>query len=146
MSGCFKACMSAHFPQSENGIHRSDDSPLLQVPNGVADSIKFQLTSITPQDWSVSMYFFNCYLAAPWPTLGIIKQGDSLTHPMLITCVLHIWHKGKGHREPCNKVGSLSPVKWLVGFEPEPSDSELTRPFSLIFDTDFNYVYGLFWQ
>ena len=32
----------------------------------------------------------------------------------------------------------LSLVKWLVGFEPEPSDSELTRPFSLIFDTDFN--------
>ena len=29
-------------------------------------------------------FFFNCYLAAPWPTLGHY-QGDSLTHLMLIT-------------------------------------------------------------
>ena len=29
-------------------------------------------------------YFFNCYLAAPRPTLGHYR-GDSLTHPMLIT-------------------------------------------------------------
>ena len=29
-------------------------------------------------------FFFNCYLAAPWPTLGHYR-GDSLTHPMLIT-------------------------------------------------------------
>ena len=34
-------------------------------------------------------YFFNSYLAAPRPTLGHY-QGGSLTHPMLITCVLHI--------------------------------------------------------
>ena len=32
------------------------------------------------------LFFFilNCYLAAPWPTLGHCR-GDSLTHPMLIT-------------------------------------------------------------
>ena len=35
---------------------------------------------------------------------------------MLITCVLHIWPEG--HREPRNKVGSLSPAERLVGFEP----------------------------
>ena len=29
-------------------------------------------------------FFFNCYLAAPRPTLGHYR-GDSLTHPMLIT-------------------------------------------------------------
>ena len=29
-------------------------------------------------------FFFNCYLAAPLPTLGH-SQGDSLTNPMLIT-------------------------------------------------------------
>ena len=32
--------------------------------------------------------FQNCYLAAPWPTLGHYR-GGSFTHPMLITCILH---------------------------------------------------------
>ena len=32
----------------------------------------------------MSSFFFNCYLAAPRPTLGHYR-GDSLTHPMLIT-------------------------------------------------------------
>ena len=59
-------------------------------------------------------FFFNCYLAAPRPTLGHYR-GGSLTHPMLITCVLHI--QPKGHRQPRNEVGSLSSGKHLVGFE-----------------------------
>ena len=29
-------------------------------------------------------FFFNCYLALPWPTLGNSRE-DSLTNPMLIT-------------------------------------------------------------
>ena len=32
----------------------------------------------------IAIFFFNCYLAAPRPTLGHYR-GDSLTHPMLIT-------------------------------------------------------------
>ena len=60
------------------------------------------------------VFFFNSCLAAPWPTLGHY-QGGSLTHQMLITCVLYI--RPEGHWEPCNKVGSLSPAKHLVGFE-----------------------------
>ena len=32
----------------------------------------------------IYIYIFNCYLADPRPTLGHY-QGDSLTHPMLIT-------------------------------------------------------------
>ena len=32
----------------------------------------------------IIIIFFNCYLAAPWPTLGH-SQRDSLTNPMLIT-------------------------------------------------------------
>ena len=59
--------------------------------------------------------FFNCYLVAPWPALGHYR-GDSLTHLMLITAVLHF--QPKGHQEPRNKVGSLSPAEHLVGFEP----------------------------
>ena len=60
--------------------------------------------------------FFYCYLATPRPTLGHYR-GGSLTHPMLITCALHILPDG--HREPRSEVGSLSPAKCLVGFEPE---------------------------
>ena len=41
-------------------------------------------------------FFFNCYLAAPRPTLGHYR-GDSLTHPILITAFLHI--RPEGHRE-----------------------------------------------
>ena len=66
-------------------------------------------------------FFLNCYLAVPRPTLGH-SQGDSLTNPMLITAFVHI--RPEGHREPRNKVGSLSPAERLVGFEPEPSDSD----------------------
>ena len=58
--------------------------------------------------------FFNCYLAAPWPTLGHY-WGGSLTHLMVITCILHI--QPEGHWEPCNEVGSLSPTQHLVGFK-----------------------------
>ena len=56
-------------------------------------------------------------LTAIWsrPILGNY-QGGNLTHPMLITCVLHI--QPKGHQEPCNKVGSPSPAEHLMGFEP----------------------------
>ena len=58
---------------------------------------------------------FYCYLAAPRPTLGHY-QGGSLSHPMLITCVLHI--RPEGHQEPRNEVGSLTLAECLVGFEP----------------------------
>ena len=60
-------------------------------------------------------FFFNCYLATPHPTWGHY-WGGSLTHPMLSTCILHI--QPEGHQEPQNKVGSLSPAKHLVEFEP----------------------------
>ena len=71
-------------------------------------------------------------MTAPRPTLGHYR-GDSLTHPMLITCVLHIRPEGhrelmlitcvlrirpEGQQEPRNEVGSLSPAERLVGFEP----------------------------
>ena len=54
-------------------------------------------------------------MAAPRPTL-VHYRGGSLTHAILITCVLHI--RPKGHREPCNEDKSLSPAERLVGFEP----------------------------
>ena len=59
--------------------------------------------------------FFNCYLAAPRPTLGYY-WGGSLTQPMLIAFILHI--RREGYRDPHSGVGSLSPAKGLVGFEP----------------------------
>ena len=48
--------------------------------------------------------FFNCYLAAPRPTLGH-SQGDSLTNPMLITAYLC---QPESHQTPHNELGSLS--------------------------------------
>ena len=62
----------------------------------------------------IFFFFLNCYLAVPRPTLGH-SQGESLTNPMLITAFLHV--QPEGHREPCSKVGSLSPAERLVGFE-----------------------------
>ena len=50
-------------------------------------------------------FFFNCYLAAPLPTLGNYL-GDSLTHPMLITVCLHV--RPESHCEP-SEVGSPKP-------------------------------------
>ena len=44
-SGCFMACMSAHFPVSKLGyVDRMTHCGM--VPKGVADSIEFQLTSL----------------------------------------------------------------------------------------------------
>ena len=65
-------------------------------------------------DFKTWFFFFNCYLAAPRPTLGHY-WGDSLTYPMLITAFYMFKHEG--HREPHNEVGSLSPTECLVGFE-----------------------------
>ena len=59
--------------------------------------------------------FFSCYFAAPRPALDHCQEG-SLTHLMLIICILHI--RPEGQREPRNEVGSLSPAERLVGFEP----------------------------
>ena len=54
------------------------------------------------------LFFFNCYLAVPQPTLSH-SQGDSLTNPMLITAFVHV--RPEGHREPRNEVGSLYPAE-----------------------------------
>ena len=62
----------------------------------------------------ITFFFFNCYLVAPQPPLGH-SQGDSLTKPTLITVFVHT--RPKGHQEPRNEVGSLSPAERLVGFE-----------------------------
>ena len=42
------------------------------------------LTHVTQYISYIYIYIFNCYLAAPRPTLGH-SRGDSLTNPMLIT-------------------------------------------------------------
>ena len=51
-------------------------------------------------------------------------RGDSLTHLMLIIGFSHF--RPEGHRKPRNEVGSLTPAERLVGFEPEPSNSDCT--------------------
>ena len=62
----------------------------------------------------VLLGFFNCYLAAPLPTLGH-SQGDSLTKPMFITAFELF--QPKGYQKPLNKVGSLSHPEYQGRFE-----------------------------
>ena len=62
---------------------------------------------------------FLCFLSTSWLPpllpLGHCQEG-SLTNPMLITAFYLF--RPEGYRERRNKVGSLSLVKHLVGFEP----------------------------
>ena len=55
----------------------------------------------------------KCYFSVP--RLPLVHYRG-LTHPILITAFLHI--QPEGHREPRDEVGSLRPVKLLLGFEP----------------------------
>ena len=52
-----------------------------------------------------ALFFFNCYLAVPLPTLGH-SRGDSLTKPMLITS----FSTSSSRRSP-GASGSLSPAE-----------------------------------
>ena len=61
------------------------------------------------------VFFFNCYLAAPRPTFGPLSRGQPHS-PDVNHFVLYF--RPEGHQEPPSKVGSLSPAKHLVGFEP----------------------------
>ena len=57
----------------------------------------------------INFLLFGC----PTTNFGLFSRG-SLTNLMLITALYLCWPEG--HWEPCNKVGSLSPAKRLVGF------------------------------
>ena len=74
-------------------------------------------TAILVFTWFILQYllFFNCYLAAPRPTLSHYR-GDSLTHPMLITAFYIFEPKVTGSL--ATRFGSLSPAERLAEFEP----------------------------
>ena len=62
----------------------------------------------------------NCiFVTAIWLSYGqlwaILKETASLTQ-VLITAFVQV--RPEGHREPRNKVGSLSPAECLAGFQP----------------------------
>ena len=65
-------------------------------------------------EFSLNSSFFNFCLAALWPTLGHY-QGDSLTHPVLITAFGQF--QPVGHCKPHSKVKTLSPAEDLARFE-----------------------------
>ena len=75
----------------------------------------FRLTILSVTKQYLPYFFFNCYLAAPRPTLGHYR-GDSLTHPMLITAFFYIFDPVTGSL--VTRLGPLSPAEHLVGFEP----------------------------
>ena len=74
----------------------------------------------------VKLVFFNCYLAAPRPSLGHY-WGVNLTHSMLIT---EFWPEGQ--REPRNELRSLSSsgVFWTGNIPILIVTAEPTRPLS----------------
>ena len=117
--------------------------------------IKFSTQGLSHALTAWFFFFFNCYLAAPWPTLGHYR-GDSLTHPMLITAGFFLHFRPEGHREPHNEVGSLSPAKHLVGFELRTfrfllqqlnplGHSPLSRPFFLVLKACVCYFWSNFY-
>ena len=65
----------------------------------------------------VSQFFFflSCLTANVQPLSRRHRHSPNVNN-----CILHIWPKG--HWEPHNKVGSVSPAKHLVEFEPSNSD------------------------
>ena len=72
------------------------------------------------EKWSVIFVISKFFLLADVLKRSAIADKHPLfaallTPPMLITAFLHFWHKG--HWEPCNDVGPLSPAKLLMGFE-----------------------------
>ena len=84
----------------------------------------------------LSLHFFNCYLAAPRPTLGHCRR-DSLIHSMLISAFLKL--RPEDHWEPHSEVGSLSPAERLVGFELETFPFWLQRLNPLGHSTVFTF-------
>ena len=75
---------------------------------------KLPNTKILP-NLNIKNHFFNCYLPAPWQTLGH-SRGGSPSYLMLIT-VFDLF-RDKGHWEPHNEAGSHCPAEHLGGFEP----------------------------
>ena len=75
----------------------------------------FRKLLILITSFCLKFFFFNCYLAAPRPTFGPLSRGQPHS-PDVNHFVLYF--RPEGHQEPPSKVGSLSPAKHLVGFEP----------------------------
>ena len=91
---------------------------IVLIPNK-RPTTKFLLLKFIDTVFSFNLWmfhiFFNCYLAAPWPTWGH-SQGNSLTNPILINAFYLC--RPECCWEPCNEVGSLSPPECQAGFEP----------------------------
>ena len=101
--------------------------PIWNLFSAVHASQRIKALLLTVERLSIfNGLFFNCYLAAPRPTLGHYR-GGSLTQPMLITAFLLFWTED--HREPRNEVGSLRPAESPVGFKPGSFRFFYTVPF-----------------
>ena len=63
----------------------------------------------------------STFVIAIWLSHGQLRafSRESYTNPMLITAFAHV--RPEDHREPHNKVGSLSLTECLVRFEPGTS-------------------------
>ena len=68
-----------------------------------------------PSKTMKNVFFFLSAIWLPHSQLWDFIKGQ-FHSPNVNHCSLHF--RPEGHREPCNKVGSLSPAEHLVGFEP----------------------------
>ena len=85
--------------------------------NGNGLSLHPQMIGNLP--WVQKSYlFFYLILGCPTANFGTMSSGQ--LHSPVVNCCLN--YQSSGHREPAKGVGSLTPTKRLVGFEPGHSD------------------------
>ena len=88
----FPGLSKVHYPISD----RKDFTLVLTTVVGWQNFINVWCIIILIYDvFSLKMFFFNCCLAAPWPTLGHY-WGNSLTYLMLITALYFFGPKVTG--------------------------------------------------
>ena len=71
--------------KSKNNIEAETFLILTGIQLNIFSDIIINIFINILREWGYAIaFFFNCYLAAPRPTLGHCR-GGSLTHPILIT-------------------------------------------------------------
>ena len=107
--------MRVHLPLIHNDSTTHMHGLLVYVKEGLSFAWDLSLQNSADSYLCFRLAFFNCYLAAPWLTLGHYRR-HSLTYPMLITAFYIFDPRVTGNL--LGEVGSLSPAERLVGFEP----------------------------
>ena len=88
--------------------------------------------------------FFNCYLAAPLPTLGHCRGGNLINLDVNHCVLFLIWPKG--HQKPRNEVGSQRPSERLMRLQPGSFWFLLTQYWETTLENiEINRIIGTKW-